>query len=108
MLSESGGLGPYINGDVPDSAADHPDEFSLIRIRLVVQPAKHAGSGPGVIILNKPAGKAQILEPAFLKPLDKEPARVAMDLQLDEQQTFNADRTHFHHCLLCCAIWSGD
>lgn len=57
-FSEVWRVAAEIDGDVPDMAGEDTDEFALRPGELVVETAKDAFNGEGLIVLNELGGKA--------------------------------------------------
>ena len=86
MFSERRGVGPDVDGDIPNPASDDSHELSLRRIVLVMKPAQDPGSGAGVIVLDEGGGKPRLFELLGVEPLDEKTSPVAEDLGLDDLQ----------------------
>jgi hypothetical protein len=86
VLSEGRGLRPDVYDNIPDTAANHPDELPLRGRILIVKTAQHARHRSGVVILHERGGQPKGLEPRQLKPLHEEPSFVAPDLEFYKKQ----------------------
>lgn len=55
-------VGAEIDGDVPNMTGEDADQFALRLTELVMQPAKHAFDGEGLVILNESCREAGVGE----------------------------------------------
>ena len=85
-LAEGWRAAPKVHGDVEDLTGDHPHEFSLGLLNLVVQAAEDVARGAGVVVLDEGAGAAgRTTEFVFAERLHEEAAGVRMDHGFEDE-----------------------
>jgi hypothetical protein len=57
-FAEVGRVAAEVDGDVPDVAGENTDELALGLAELIVQAAKDALTGEGLVVLDELGGKA--------------------------------------------------
>lgn len=68
--------------------------------QLVVQTARRAAAGAGVIVLDKGLGNAELGKPPLMVGLEKKAARITKNLQLDDDDVGNRGIEALKHCVL--------
>ena len=97
MLSEGGAVFTQIYCHIEYASVGTTDEFGLgIRRALEMQSAHHAVRRARLIILNETGIDTGCTVSFFLIGLSKPPPRVAEELGLDDQQTFNGCFDYIH------------
>ena len=83
-LPEVGGLGAQVDGDVPDMAGEDANELSLGLFELVVESAKDALGGTGLVILDEAGGQIERGKRILVINFSEPTATIPMATGLDE------------------------
>src|SRR3954454_17854291 len=90
---------PQINGYIKDFAIDHPHQFPLRMLNLIMQPAKDIPCRKGMVVLNKPVCDAQVSKHLFVIALEKKTAIVAKHAWLQHPHAFKGGWNLFHRSI---------
>ena len=98
----------HVGRDVENPAARHPHQLALrVRIALQVQAAQDAFGRARLVVLDEGHGRADGgVECLLVEALEKEAARVAEHLRLDDQHAGQGGRGHLHQNTWLLAICS--
>ena len=86
-----------VDGDIPDMTREHTDEFALRPGELVVQAAKDAFDGEGLVVLNESGGKTGRGKGGLVEYLCEPAATISEALGLNEFDVFER-RVQNLHC----------
>ena len=86
-----------VDGDIPDMTREHTDEFALRPGELVVQAAKDAFDGEGLVVLNESGGKTGRGKGGLVEYLCEPAATISEALGLKKFDVFER-RVQNLHC----------
>src|SRR6267378_6046084 len=94
--AKSGRAAADVHRHVEDLAGDYPDELALRLADLIMQPAQHAASRAGVVVLDETGADPRALELPFVPALEEEAARIAEHPRFEKQHFREAGRNDLH------------